>query len=92
MTLDDQPQLRELIAEYQQAINGMREIDPIPAQWLHLTMRGIGFVDEISPDELAALGDALGGELASLEPPWSIAKTDVTDKRNRAGRKVRHPR
>lgn len=32
-------------------------------------MQGIGFVDEISQDELVALGDALTAELATIAPP-----------------------
>jgi 2'-5' RNA ligase len=69
MTLDDQPQLRQLVADYQQALTGMPEIDLIPPQWLHLTMQGIGFTDEIDADELAALDHALAAELATIEPP-----------------------
>jgi len=26
-------------------------LDPIPPMWLHITTQGIGFVDEIRPDE-----------------------------------------
>lgn len=69
LTLDDQPQLRELVAEYQQALAGMQEIDLIPPQWLHLTMQGIGFTDEISADERVALDRALTAGLAAIEPP-----------------------
>jgi 2'-5' RNA ligase len=69
MTLDDQPQLRELVADYQQALAAMPGIDLIPSRWLHLTMQGIRFVDEISRSELVALDDALTAELAAIEPP-----------------------
>lgn len=69
LTLDDQPKLRDLIADYQQALTAVPEVDLIPPQWLHLTMQGIGFLDEINPDELAALADALTAELATIEPP-----------------------
>jgi 2'-5' RNA ligase len=69
LTLNDQPQLRELVAEYQKALTGVQGIDLIPPQWLHLTMQGIGFTDEIDADELAALDHALTAELATIEPP-----------------------
>jgi 2'-5' RNA ligase len=69
MTMDDQPQLRDLVADYQQALINMRGIDLIPAQWLHLTMQGVGFTDEIDGDEFAALEHALAAELATIEPP-----------------------
>jgi 2'-5' RNA ligase len=69
MTMDDQPQLRDLVADYQQALTNMPGIDLIPPQWLHLTMQGIGFTDEIDADDLAALEHALTAELATIEPP-----------------------
>jgi 2'-5' RNA ligase len=69
LTLDDQPQLRELVAYYQQALTGMTGIDLIPPQWLHLTMQGIGFTDEIGADELVALDQALTAELGTIDPP-----------------------
>jgi 2'-5' RNA ligase len=69
MTLDDQPQLRELVASYQQALATTPGIDLIPPQWLHLTMQGIGFVDEIGRGELVALGNALTTELGTIKPP-----------------------
>jgi hypothetical protein len=61
--------LRELAADYQKALTGVPGIDLIPPQWLHLTMQGIGFTDEIDADELAALDHALTAELAAIEPP-----------------------
>ena len=69
LTLDDQPQLRALIAGYQQAISGLLSLDLIPPQWLHITMQGIGFTDEISRDELDAVADALTYELSDVRPP-----------------------
>jgi 2'-5' RNA ligase len=69
LTLDDQPQLRELVAHYQQPLTGIQGIDLIPPQWLHLTMQGIGFTDDISRAELDQLDEALTHELASLAPP-----------------------
>jgi len=69
MTLDDQPQLRGLVADYQQALTDVMGIDLIPPQWLHLTMQGIGFTDEINTDELAAVDQALtAGWRASSSP------------------------
>src|SRR6516225_1357107 len=69
LTLDDQPQLRELVADYQQALTGMPGIDLIPPRWLHLTMQGIGFTDEIGAAELVALDQALTAELGTIDPP-----------------------
>jgi hypothetical protein len=67
-TLDDQPQLRELVRQYQDAIAHLTNLDLIPARWLHITMHGIGFVDEISTADLAAVTEHLGERLHRLHP------------------------
>lgn len=69
LTLDDQPQLQELVSRYQQAIQNRPGLDLIPAQWLHMTMQGIGFTDEISVAELDNLADAFTRELSLIDPP-----------------------
>jgi 2'-5' RNA ligase len=69
LTLDDQPKLCDLVADYQETLTGVQGIDLIPPQWLHLTMQGIGFTDEIDADQLAALDHAIAAELAAIEQP-----------------------
>lgn len=69
LILDDQPELRALVAEYQGATESLPMLDHIPARWLHLTTQGIGFVDEISPDELEGIRQGIASELAQVEPP-----------------------
>jgi 2'-5' RNA ligase len=59
----------ERMADYQQALTGITGIDLIPPQWLHLTMQGIGFTDEINAAELVALDHALTAELSTINPP-----------------------
>ena len=48
VTLDDQPQLRELAARYQAAFAPVDALDLIPEQWLHITMQGIDHVQKRS--------------------------------------------
>src|SRR5215469_3787311 len=69
LTLDDQPQLRTLVKQYQDAIGHLPGLDLIPRQWLHITMQGIGFADEISPADLKAVTAAVQERLRALEPP-----------------------
>jgi 2'-5' RNA ligase len=69
LTLEDQPQLRALVKQYQDAIGHLPGLDLIPAQWLHITMQGIGFADEITPEDLAAVTTAIQGRLRDLKPP-----------------------
>jgi hypothetical protein len=51
LILNDQPRLRALVARSQEALKTLPMLDPIPPMWLHITTQGIGFVDEIRPDE-----------------------------------------
>jgi 2'-5' RNA ligase len=69
LTLDDQPQLRDLIRRYQDALAHFGNLDLIPPRWLHLTMQGIGFVDEVSPDELTAVTKRITDRLRDVPVP-----------------------
>jgi 2'-5' RNA ligase len=42
--------------------------DPVPAEWLHLTMQGVGFTADVPPPELARVVAAVRGRLAELAP------------------------
>lgn len=53
LILDDQPKLRQLAADSQQALTGLDGINLIPAQWLHLTMQGIGLPTRSAPTSSA---------------------------------------
>jgi hypothetical protein len=54
VTFAAQPRLRDLVTVYQDALAPLPGLDPIPMQWLHLTMQGIGFTDEVSSQDIAA--------------------------------------
>jgi hypothetical protein len=58
VTFADQPQLHELAATYQTALTRLPGLDVIPTPWLHLTMQGIAFTDEISEQEVADIAEA----------------------------------
>lgn len=69
LTLADQPQLRALVKCYQDAVRHLPDLDLIPPQWLHITTQGIGFADEISRADLAAVTAAVKERLSDLELP-----------------------
>lgn len=69
LTLKDQPQLRELVRQYQDTIAHLPNLDLIPPQWLHITMQGIGFTDQISTDDLAVITEQVTGRLRDMRPP-----------------------
>jgi 2'-5' RNA ligase len=68
-TFGEQPELQDLVAEYQEAVGGVAGLDPIPAQWLHLTMQGIGFVNEVGADQVAAFAAVAAEKLATVPAP-----------------------
>ena len=68
VTFDDQPQLHELVSAYQSALAPLPGLDLIPGRWLHLTMQGIGFTDEVSEREIADIADSARKRLSNQRP------------------------
>jgi 2'-5' RNA ligase len=68
VTFDDQPQLHELVSAYQAALSPLPGLDLIPGRWLHLTMQGIGFTDEVSEREIVDIADAARKRLTNQHP------------------------
>jgi len=69
ITLDDQPDLRRLAATYQGALADLDGLDLIPAEWLHMTLHGVGFVDQVSPGDADAVLRAVSEAVAGVQPP-----------------------
>jgi 2'-5' RNA ligase len=68
LTFAEHPEAAELVAAYQPVIDTMPGITPVPLEWLHLTMQGVGFSDKVSPDELAEIVEAARYRLARVSP------------------------
>lgn len=68
-TFEDHPEVRELAATYQEPLSRFGQLDLIPAEWLHLTMQGIGFVDEVSDDEIWSVTERVGDYLSRVSVP-----------------------
>lgn len=68
ITFEGQSQLHELVSAYQSALNPLPGLDLIPLPWLHLTMQGIGFTDEIEQQEIADVADSARKRLANQRP------------------------
>jgi 2'-5' RNA ligase len=69
LTLDDQPELRELIDQYQGALAQLPNLDLIPPGSLHLTMQRIGWADEVSRAELHAVAERIADRLRDAPRP-----------------------
>jgi hypothetical protein len=69
LTFEDQPSVQQLVLTYQAALAELPGLDLIPERWLHLTMQGIGFTDEISKEEITAVTGALRDHFRTVTPP-----------------------
>jgi 2'-5' RNA ligase len=68
VTFDDQPAVHRLAADYAAILNDLPTLDPIPVRWLHLTMQGVGFTDEVGRADIDAIIDAAQDRCAELAP------------------------
>ena len=71
VTFADQPEVQALVASATTRLAGLPGLDLVPAQWLHLTMQGIGFSDEVADDNLAKI-IAAAREHLSVVPPVTV--------------------
>jgi len=64
----DQPAVQDLAKEAQRRLAGIPNLDLVPSQWLHLTTLVVGFADEVSADQVAAMTAGARRRLASVAP------------------------
>lgn len=68
LTFEQASELHELVKTYQNALAPVSNLDMIPLEWLHLTMQGIGFVDDVSDNELSDIRQAIADQVSKLQP------------------------
>ncbi|HEX2317301.1 MAG TPA: 2'-5' RNA ligase family protein [Thermomonospora sp.] len=66
--VDDQPEVRDLVRAYRDRLAGLPGLDPVPDEWLHMTVQIVGFADEIPAAEVEALAGAVRDLLGDLPP------------------------
>lgn len=71
VTFDNQPALHDLVRAYQDALAPLPGLDVIPTRWLHLTMQGIAFTDEIGQQDISDIAKAACKRLAA-QPPVAL--------------------
>ncbi|MEU7880082.1 2'-5' RNA ligase family protein [Microbispora bryophytorum] len=64
----EQPALREFAARLRPHLEETGVLDPIPFEWLHMTLQGVSFADEVSDEDLIAIGTAVAEHLADFRP------------------------
>jgi hypothetical protein len=68
VTFGDQPAVQDLAARARDLLRDVPGLDLIPEPWLHLTTQGVGFSDEVSASDLAAITAAARTRLAAVPP------------------------
>ena len=58
--------LHELVAVYQRALKQFSNLDLIPAKWLHLTVQGLGFVEDFDADEVNFVQQAVDAQMQQM--------------------------
>jgi 2'-5' RNA ligase len=63
-----QADLRRVVGGYQIRLAGLPGLDPVPVEWLHLTVQGIGFADEVGAGEVERIVAAVRRRCVALAP------------------------
>jgi 2'-5' RNA ligase len=71
LTFEEQPDVHRLAGAYRDGLQDVPGLTLIPDQWLHLTMQGINFVDDVDDKTVQAIVDAATARLAVL-PAFDI--------------------
>jgi 2'-5' RNA ligase len=66
LTFENAPDLHDLVREYHGALGHLPGLSPVPPEWLHLTIQGVGYDDEVTPTDVDAVVQSVRQELQAL--------------------------
>lgn len=66
VTFEDAPELHRLAEKYQAQLRPLPGLNLVPIEWLHLTVQGVGFADEVSDDALQAVTTSVQKSVRTL--------------------------
>lgn len=66
VTFGEQPGVQQLAGQARERLKAFPALDLVPGCWLHLTVQGVGFADEVSDDSLTAVAEAAAAALAGV--------------------------
>ncbi|MGH3922784.1 MAG: 2'-5' RNA ligase family protein, partial [Pseudonocardiaceae bacterium] len=66
LTFEHATPLQELVSAYQAALAPLPGLNPVPLRWLHLTIQGVGYADELAPGQLDEVTESVRSELATM--------------------------
>lgn len=58
-----------LVARYHRALRDLEGLELVPVNWLHLTVHGVGLVEDVSTEARDRMVEAVAGELAAEPAP-----------------------
>jgi 2'-5' RNA ligase len=65
-TFQEAQDVHRLAEAYRRGLADVPGLDLVPDRWLHLTMQGLGFVDEVSENDARAIADAAAARLSTV--------------------------
>ncbi|MEU1624296.1 2'-5' RNA ligase family protein [Streptomyces sp. NPDC020096] len=66
LTFQDATDVHRLADAYRRGLATVHGLDLVPDRWLHLTMQGLGFTDEVAEKDARAIVDAAAVRLAGI--------------------------
>ena len=72
LTFENAPDVHRIAAEYRRILHGLPALDLVPDPWLHLTMQGLGFAQDVADGDVAAIVEAARLRLAHI-PAFEIS-------------------
>ncbi|TCO49480.1 2'-5' RNA ligase [Kribbella antiqua] len=67
ITFDGRPEIAALHASYADLVNDLPGFTPVPLEWLHLTLQGVGFTDRVPDADLADIVEATRSRVITLD-------------------------
>src|SRR6478735_4092488 len=77
ITLDGQDELHRIIDQYQDALKPFTTLDPVPRKWRHITLQGLGHVEDVTDQQRDEAVHAVAERLARLDPIESTFQRSV---------------
>jgi 2'-5' RNA ligase len=76
ITFDGNSDLQQLVGAYRDALADIPTVTLIPDRWIHLTMQGIGFADEVPTVDVQRIAQRASKELLRI-PPFDVSFGDI---------------
>jgi 2'-5' RNA ligase len=76
LTFDHATQLHQLVSAYQTALASLPGLNLVPLRWLHLTVQGVDYADELPTGQLDQVAETVRRELATM-PTFTLTFHDA---------------